>query len=121
MKAILLLALGACALSAQTVSGVITGSIQDPSDAIVAGAKVDLIHEATGSRRTAETDELGNYTFNSVQPGSYTLAVEHSGFKTFRRTNIVLTANERLPVDIKLEIGGTADTVRIEAQGATVQ
>jgi len=55
-----------------------------------------------------------------VQPGAYSLRIEQSGFKTFLRTNIVLTANEHLPVDVKLELGATAETVRVESQGATV-
>lgn len=106
---------------AQTVSGVVTGSIKDPADAMVVGAKVVLVNEANGFRRETISNEVGTYTFNSVQPGSYSMSIEQSGFKTFQRTNIVLAANDRLPVDVKLEIGATAETVRVEAQGATVQ
>ena len=106
---------------AQTVSGVITGTVMDQTDAVIVGASLTLINEATGVRRTASTNEVGLYTFNSVPPGLYTLQVEQSGFKTFRRTNINLTANERLPIDVKLELGTTAETFRVEAQGATVQ
>jgi hypothetical protein len=106
---------------AQTVSGVITGTVKDQTEAVVVGAKLNLINEATGARRTAVTNEIGVYTFFSVQPGSYTLQAEQSGFKTLRRTNITLTANERLPIDLKLELGATAETVRVEAQGASVQ
>ncbi|MDP2997840.1 MAG: carboxypeptidase regulatory-like domain-containing protein, partial [Bryobacterales bacterium] len=110
----------ALALS-QTVSGVITGTVKDQTEAVVVGANLNLVNEATGARRTAVTNEIGVYTFNSVQPGPYTLQVEQSGFKTLRRTNIVLTANERLPIDLKLELGATAETIRVEAQGASVQ
>ena len=53
--------------------------------------------------------------------GSYTLQVEHSGFKTFRRTAIPLTANERLAIDVQLELGATAETVRVEGQVTPVQ
>jgi hypothetical protein len=105
----------------QTVSGVITGTVKDQTDAVIVGASLTLTNEATGARRTATTNEVGLYTFNSVQPGPYTLQVEQSGFKTFRRTSINLTANERLPIDVKLELGTTAETLRVEAQGATVQ
>ncbi|MCL5745339.1 MAG: Plug and carboxypeptidase regulatory-like domain-containing protein, partial [Acidobacteria bacterium] len=111
----------AALVPAQTVSGVITGSVKDQTDAVIVGANLTLIQEATGARRTAATNEVGLYAFNSLQPGSYTLQVEQSGFKTFRRTSIALTANERLPIDVKLELGASAETVRVEAQGATVQ
>jgi hypothetical protein len=105
----------------QTVSGVITGTVKDQTEAVVLNAGLTLINEATGARRNAIANEVGQFSFNSVQPGPYTLQVEHSGFKTFRRTGIVLTANERLPIEVRLDLGATAETVRVEAQGAPVQ
>jgi len=115
------LLLAPCFLTAQTISGTIAGSVKDPTDPVLVGAKLALIHEATATRRHTTTNEVGIFTFNSVQPGSYTLVVEQPGFRTFRRTNMVLTANERLPVEIRLELGVATETVRVEAQGATVQ
>jgi hypothetical protein len=97
------------------------GTVKDQSEAVVVNANLTLINEATGARRLVVTNEVGLYTLNSVQPGSYTLEVEQAGFKTFRRTGIVLTANERLPIDVTLELGATADTVRVESQGVPVQ
>jgi len=110
-----------CVGIAQTVSGIISGFVRDPSEALVVNARVVLINAATGAERSAATTELGAYAFGSVQPGSYTIVVEHAGFKTYRRTSMVLTANERLPVDIRLDMGATAETIQVEAQGATVQ
>jgi len=55
----------------QTVSGVITGTVKDQTEAVVVNASLMLTNEATGARRTASTNEVGLYTFNSVQPGSY--------------------------------------------------
>lgn len=121
LKIFVCVILAACPASAQTVSGVITGSVQDPTDAVVVNAKISLLNESTGIRRSAETDHLGSFSLSSVQPGSYTLVIEQPGFKTFRQTGIVLSANERLPVDVKLEVGASAEMVRVEAQGAAVQ
>ena len=80
---------------AQTVSGVITGTVKDPTDAVVVNAGLTLTNDATGAHRTAVTNEVGLYTFNAVQPGAYTLQVEQSGFKTVRRTNIVSPPRSR--------------------------
>src|SRR5262249_8828014 len=104
-------------LFGQSVSGTLTGTVGDPSHAVVVGAKVTLHSDATGAQRETITDETGVFGFNLIQPGSYTLVVEHAGFKTFRRANILLTANERLPVDVTLEIGAASELVRVEAQG----
>ena len=108
-------------VAAQTVSGFISGTITDPSGAVIASAKITLISELNGGRRDTTSNDTGDYTFTSIQPGSYTLSVERTGFKRFHRTGIVLTANERLPQDIQMEVGGTNETVRVEAHGDTVQ
>ena len=105
---------------AQTVSGVITGTVKDPTEAVIVTASVTLTNEATGAARDTKTNEVGLYTFNSVQPGTYTLRIAQDGFKAFLRTSIALTANERLPIDVKLELGASAETVRVESQGTTV-
>ncbi len=105
----------------QSTSGTITGTVTDPTDAVVAGAKVALVSEDTSARREAATDQAGAFTFNSVRPGTYSITIEAAGFKTIQRTNVVLTANAHLPIAAKLEIGAAVETIRVEAQGATVQ
>ena len=111
----------AAAAMAQTVSGFIAGTITDPSGGIVANAKIVLTNEADGGQRDTVSNEGGAFAFTSVQPGSYSLQIQQTGFKTFRQTNVILTANERLPINVKLELGAMAEMVRVEAQGATVQ
>lgn len=111
----------AAALTGQTVSGVISGTVTDPGGSVVAGARVKLLNSATGSARDAVADASGEFSFPSIQPGSYTLAVEYSGFKTYSQTGIELTSSERVPVDVRLEIGATSESVNVTAQGAAVQ
>src|ERR1035441_7535839 len=72
---------------AQTVSGVITGTVKDPTEAVIVTASVTLTNEATGAVRDTKTNEVGLYTFNSVQPGTYTLRIAQDGFKAFLRTD----------------------------------
>lgn len=111
----------AAAAYAQTVSGTISGVVKDPADGVVVGARIELRNEAIGAAREVRTDEAGAYVFPSVQPGTYTLAVEASGFKTYRRTGVSLTSSERIPVDVQLEIGSTTESIEVKAQGAAVQ
>lgn len=109
------------AVYGQTVSGSIAGTITDPGDSAIAGARVQLVNSSTGSSRETLTDTAGGFSFQSVQPGSYSLAVEYTGFKTYRRTGIELTSSERVPVEIRLELGATTESVNVVAQGARVQ
>src|ERR1043166_8618928 len=98
-------------LRAQTITGTITGAVKDSTDAVIVGAKVTLVHEATRVQRQTITSEAGDFTFSSVQPGSYTLSVDHPGFKQFSSSGVNLTANERLPVDVRLQVGASSETV----------
>src|SRR5690349_11668680 len=79
------------AFAQMTVTGSITGSVKDPSGEMVAGASVALTSEATGEVRTVSTNESGNFTFAAVPPDAYSLKVERAGFKTVRRTGVVLS------------------------------
>src|SRR5437879_13555374 len=108
-RAALLLAalLFLCGLAmAQSITGTISGQVVDASGKALAGAKVTLTNEQTASARAAVTNEEGDFNFASAQPGVYTIKVEHNGFRSYQRTNNVLSANEHLALGkLTLEVG----------------
>jgi Carboxypeptidase regulatory-like domain/TonB-dependent Receptor Plug Domain len=106
--------------SAQDVFGRISGTVTDPSAAVVPKAKVTITNQATNVTRTAETDETGFYVVPNVIAGTYEVAVEHSGFKTTTKTGNVLVAGGRLTVDVGLTLGQTSENMTVEAVGETV-
>ena len=81
-------------LCGQSISGSIQGSVVDPSDLAVAGAKVTLTQVATGAQRSMQASERGDFYFGALQPGQYTISVEFSGFKTLQKEGLNLTAAE---------------------------
>src|SRR5216684_5915249 len=99
--------------SAQSIYGSIRGLVTDPSSASVAGAKVSLINEGTSEQRSAASNNLGEYVFSQVIPGTYTVAVEASGFKKVDRKGIVLATQGQLTVDLQLEVGSVAESVLV--------
>ena len=112
----------AARLSAQTITGSITGSVKDTSGLAVVGAAVNLTDISTGAQRKAATGERGGFVFASLQPAEYKLAVTQSGFKVAERLGIVLSASEFLSVgDVILEVGAVTEAVTVTAQGAVVQ
>ncbi len=125
MKHILAVGLFLCApwaAPAQTISGTITGTVQDPSGNVIAGARVTLVSERTGEARQGLSADNGAFTFPALPPGLYTVKVEHSGFRPFERRGNVLTATERLSVgNLELQIGTVSEAVTVTAQGAQVQ
>lgn len=106
----------------QSVTGAISGSVEDPSQASVIGAAVRLTSTATGAERTTATNESGRFFFGSLQPGEYSLAVEAQGFRRLVRTSINVSAAETVSItDLKLEVGQVADSVQVRAQAVNVQ
>jgi len=109
-------------LIAQTTSAQIDGIVVDPSASVVVGAKVTVQNQATLESRTVTTNETGVFVFPALVPGTYTIKVEATGFKTVEQSGIVLTANERRSVgSIRLTIGTTTESVTVEAQAVQVQ
>jgi len=110
------------ATNAQTVTGTISGVVVDPNGAVVAGADVTLINDQTNDKREQPTNESGRFTFASVQPGVYSLRIEHAGFETLVRTKVVLSANEGLALgELALKTGQVTETVTVQGEGQLVE
>jgi hypothetical protein len=126
MVRIVLIGLGvvlfAAPVSAQSVTGTITGTVKDSSNLPVSGATVTLTQLATGSERQTLTDVRGDFVFSSLAPAEYRINAAAAGFKRYDRTGVNLTAAETLRVnDLILEVGAATESVTVVAQGATVQ
>ena len=106
----------------QAITGSISGTVEDPSGAAVPSAKVTLIDTETRVERTTTLNDHGDFVFNSVPPGQYTIKIEASGFKAFLIPSINLTASEKLPLPkTVLQVGATQETVIVKADAAVVQ
>src|SRR5437879_13409728 len=105
-----------------TGASTIGGNVADQSGQAVAGAKITLTSARTGEGRTTTTNELGAFTLNAVQPETYNLRVEQRGFKVYNRSNVVVSANERVSTgDIVLQVGEVTESVSVVAEAAQVQ
>ncbi len=99
----------------------ITGTVQDNTGAAVSGATVTLTDEGTGTSLSIETGESGNYAFDLIQAGTYSVSVEKQGFKKFVSKRNVANINQPATVNISLEVGGIAETVTVEGTAEVVQ
>src|SRR5690349_17891955 len=80
---------------AQSTTGTLLGTVSDPGDAAVPGARIELINAATGAVVSTTTGAEGIFRFNSLVPATYTLTIKApSGFKAYSQSNIDVTANE---------------------------
>lgn len=108
-------------LRAQLTTGAILGTVTDPSGAAIPGAKVTVTNTGTQVARTATTAQNGDYVFNLLLPGTYSVTVTASGFKVFTASGIALAAGDRHRVDAKLVVGAVSQTVTVQAQSSALQ
>jgi hypothetical protein len=114
--------LSAETLIAQSSSGTITGRVVDPSGQSVPGATVTLIRTDIQDVRTLVTPPSGDVVLTSLQPGPYTLLVELEGFAKLEKTNLTLSASERLAVgDLVLKVGEVTETIVVVSEPAPIQ
>ena len=100
---------------AQT-SGSLSGTVQDAQGGVLAGAKVMVSDITRNFQLDTTTNSDGTFTFTTLQPGTYTVTIEASGFKKVVKTGITLNAADRQSTGtIKLEIGQIGETVQIIA------
>jgi hypothetical protein len=116
-----MLALAAVPSYGQVLYGSIVGTVEDPSGATVPGATITVTNTETSAARESKADEQGRYTFVSLLPGTYSLAVSAPGFRTLTRTGIAVTINTTTRVEAKLEVGQVSDKVTVEASAAALQ
>lgn len=100
----------------QVVTATVYGTVLDQSGASVPGAKVRAISTATAAVVTAETDASGEFTITSLQPGDYSFDIEAGGFKTLRRSGVILAAGERVRLSFHLQLGAVSETVEVRAE-----
>jgi hypothetical protein len=106
---------------AQRTNATLRGTVTDSSGLVTPGATVAVRNEGTGFTREAVTNEAGFYSFAELPIGTYSVAVELSGFKTASRTNILLTVAEDRALDIQLEPGAVTETVTVESAALNVR
>lgn len=105
----------------QTVVGRISGTVQDANGAGVPNASVKVINTANNSERTVTSDDNGFYTITNLPVAVYTIEAEAKGYKKALLSGQTVTADARLTVDLKLEVGEVSETVEIVgAAGETV-
>ena len=106
---------------AQTpTTGQIVGTVTDPTGALVVGAKVTLTSNA-GVNRQVVTGTNGRYTLPLLEPGSYQIQVEQSGFTAAKVVGVVVRITETTVADVALQVGSQATTVSVTGESPLVQ
>ena len=115
----ILLALATVALAQDNAT--ITGTVVDPSGAVVANVSITITNIATGQVRETVSNTAGDYSFANVGVGRYTLAASMASFLKYTKTGIVVNVAQTLEANIPLTVGSTQETVTVEADALQLQ
>jgi len=118
---ILLIALMTCAPGWAQATGQISGTVSDSTGARLPGVEVTATQTATGTMRTAVTNETGAFNLPSLPTGPYRLEAALPGFRTFAQTGITLEVNSNPVINISMEVGQVTETVEVQANAALVE
>ena len=113
--------IGAASLVAQTSDTAILGTITDPAGAVIVGASVTATQPETGVSRETKSNAEGLYDIRYLRPGQYVLEIRTAGFRTERRTGIVLQINQQARFDIRLQVGEVVETVEVNSAAPLLQ
>lgn len=101
---------------AQESRGTVVGKVTDATGAVIPGASVQVTNKAMGTKITLATNEVGFYQAPFLIPGLYELTVEMQGFKKFVRDDLEVRVNDRLQVDITLQVGAAAESITVTGE-----
>src|SRR6185437_4467407 len=94
-------------------TGLISGTVTDPSGAIVAGASVTLSQRTTNATQSTLTDSAGRYVFPAVNPSDYTLTFSAKGFENAVTNELHVEVLKSYTINITLQVGAASQTVTV--------
>jgi Carboxypeptidase regulatory-like domain len=115
------LVLMVCSSGFASDSAGISGTVADPSAAVVPGAIVVIRNLETGAQQMCATDSEGLYSFAALAAGRYQIDIDTPGFKPYRQTGVELAAGAALKVDIRLELKSEATSIEVSADVVQIE
>ena len=102
-----------CAAWAQSTFGSFTGTVKDPSGALVTQCKITITNTDTGAMRSLVTDAQGTYIAVNMEPAHYTITMEAPGFEKREFTGIQLTSRQEMRIDGALSVSSQTLAVQV--------
>jgi hypothetical protein len=121
MKVLFLAFSATCVLLGQVDRGYVQGTITDSSGAVVTGAAVRIVSQATNVSQSTVTGANGTYAFLNLPIGIYNLSVEGRGFRRSDVTGIKVEVNQQAKIDVTLQVGEITQTVEVAANASLIQ
>ncbi len=102
--------------SAQTGQASLNGVVKDSTGAIMPGVAVSIANQATNVVRTTVSNQQGIYSLPALPPGTYRLSAGSAGFRTLQRDGVQLRVDDRISIDLMMEIGQQSESVSVTGE-----
>jgi len=118
MCAVMVLA-GVSSAGAQQFTGGVRGLVRD-ANGVIPGVTVTLTNEATNVSREVQTNDVGQYSFPAVAPGTYTLKTSLTGYKSYESKGLTVGTQQFVTLDITLELGRLEENITVTGQSPLI-
>src|SRR5271165_5181413 len=102
-------------------TGTITGTVTDPSGAVITKARITVRNEATNAVRNAETNGDGDFTVALLPPGRYEVTAENAGFRKSVFSDVTVNVDQTVRADFALEVGAATEEVHVKDTAPAIQ
>jgi hypothetical protein len=119
LTCLLVLGAAATAASGQTFTGGVRGVVSD-ANGVIPGVTVTLTNEATNVTRDTVTNDVGQYNFPAVPPGTYSLKTSLTGYKSSERSGLRVGTQQFLTMDLMLEVGAVQETITVTGEAPLI-
>ena len=118
-RCLLILAIltSASATFAQSTNASLTGTVEDPSKAVIGGVSITAINTLTGVKVSTSSSKNGQYILPGLEPGSYRVEVEKQGFKGIIEAGLVLHVQDIVQMNFHMAVGSASETVSVDGSG----
>ena len=113
--------LGLSCAAQTSATGGISGTVTDPSGALIVGAQITATNQATGATTTVTSSSSGKYLFPLLPPGSYKVEASKEGFKVLTYPSIAVNVTEMEGLNIRLLVGNVNETVEVDTSAEQLQ
>ena len=104
-----------------SITASISGTVTDPSGAVIPGVSVVALNTETGIQTSTETNAAGFYNFPALPAGHYEIRITKTGFQEYRQTGLVLDVNTALRVDATMKVGAINQEVSVTSTAVHVE
>src|SRR5712692_11736805 len=116
---VFLVCAAAASVAAQQFTGGVRGAVRD-ANGVIPGVSVTLTNEATNISREVTTNDVGQYNFPAVPPGTYTLKTQLTGYKTHESKGLTVGTQQFVTLDITLEVGRLEENITVTGQSPLI-